>query len=53
MEFSAIELSFLPFAVAFKFFGSRPAKIKLHDLKLHEMCRTLGVLLAEYDTKDF
>ena len=35
-------------AAAVKFFGSRPAKMNW-DLKHHEMCRTLGVLLAYYD----
>ena len=32
-------------ALAVKFFGSRPARMNW-DLKHHEMCRTLGVLLA-------
>ena len=32
-------------AAAVKFFGSRPAKMNW-DLKHHEICRTLGVLLA-------
>ena len=38
-------VEFSPFAAAVKFFGSRPAKMNW-DLKHHEMCRTLGVLLA-------
>ena len=41
MEFSTV-------ATAIKFFKSQPAKMNW-DLKHHEMCRTLGVLLAEYD----
>ena len=41
VEFSTI-------AAAVKFFGSRPVKMNW-DLKNHEKCRMLGVLLAEYD----
>ena len=37
--------------MAVKFFGSRPAKMNW-DLKHNEICGTLGVMLAYYDTKD-
>ena len=41
VEFSTV-------AAAVKFFKSRPAKMSW-DLKHHEMCRTFGVLLVQYD----
>ena len=45
IEFSAIELSFSTVVAVVKFFGSWPAKMNW-DLKHHEMCQTLGVVLA-------
>ena len=45
IEFSAIELSFFTIEAAVKLFVSQPAKMNW-DLKHHEMCRMLGVLLA-------
>ena len=41
-------VEFSTLAAAVTFFGSRPAKMNW-DLKHHEICRTLGVLLAQYD----
>ena len=45
MEFSGHRVEFSTVVVAVKFFGSQPAKMNW-DLKHHEMCRMLGVLLA-------
>ena len=41
-------LEFSTVAASVKFLGSRPAKMN-RDLKRHEMCRTLRVVLAYYD----
>ena len=45
LDHGSRQLSFLPFAAAVKFFGSRLAKMNW-DLKHHEMCRTWWGLLT-------